>query len=173
MYSPNKAEEGTIRCRSRSIQYCYLQEDSSQTNGHSSGSPASQRCHLNREQPQHKPPQCKCKCKKGEAAGTAAQGSKSHGAKEQHLVLMSPALKLAVEGVHYIADHLRAEDADFSVSIPAEPALLQKVKNDLLRELHQALSCADCVHADAGSAIPLLWVLATVGTAGDVLGVLA
>ncbi|NXQ14094.1 ACHA4 protein, partial [Peucedramus taeniatus] len=115
MYSPNKAEEGTIRCRSRSIQYCYLQEDSSQTNGHSSGSPASQRCRLNGEQPQHKPPQCKCKCKKGEAAGTAAQGSKSHGAKEQHLVLMSPALKLAVEGVHYIADHLRAEDADFSV----------------------------------------------------------
>ncbi|KFW69101.1 Neuronal acetylcholine receptor subunit alpha-4, partial [Pygoscelis adeliae] len=44
-----------------------------------------------------------------------AQGSKTHSAKEQHLVLMSPALKLAVEGVHYIADHLRAEDADFSV----------------------------------------------------------
>ncbi|NXT78460.1 ACHA4 protein, partial [Zapornia atra] len=98
---------------SRSIQYCYLQEDSSQTNGQSTGSPASQRCHLNEEQPQHKPPQCKCKCKKSEAAGTPAQGSKTP--KEQHLVLMSPALKLAVEGVHYIADHLRAEDADFSV----------------------------------------------------------
>ncbi|KFP88786.1 Neuronal acetylcholine receptor subunit alpha-4, partial [Apaloderma vittatum] len=40
---------------------------------------------------------------------------KPHCTKEQHLVLMSPALKLAVEGVHYIADHLRAEDADFSV----------------------------------------------------------
>ncbi|XP_074013833.1 neuronal acetylcholine receptor subunit alpha-4 isoform X2 [Numenius arquata] len=76
---------------------------------------ASQRCHLNEEQPQHKPPQCKCKCKKNEAAGTPAQGSKTHSAKEQHLLLMSPALKLAVEGVHYIADHLRAEDADFSV----------------------------------------------------------
>ncbi|XP_075577022.1 neuronal acetylcholine receptor subunit alpha-4 isoform X3 [Pelecanus crispus] len=47
--------------------------------------------------------------------GTPAQGRKTHSAKEQHLVLMSPALKLAVEGVHYIADHLRAEDADFSV----------------------------------------------------------
>ncbi|XP_061864885.1 neuronal acetylcholine receptor subunit alpha-4 isoform X2 [Colius striatus] len=56
---------------------------------------------------------CKCKCKK--AAGAPAQGSKTHSTKEQHLVLMSPALKLAVEGVHYIADHLRAEDADFSV----------------------------------------------------------
>ncbi|XP_061864886.1 neuronal acetylcholine receptor subunit alpha-4 isoform X3 [Colius striatus] len=74
---------------------------------------ASQRCHLNEEQPHHKAPQCKCKCKK--AAGAPAQGSKTHSTKEQHLVLMSPALKLAVEGVHYIADHLRAEDADFSV----------------------------------------------------------
>ncbi|XP_025943929.1 neuronal acetylcholine receptor subunit alpha-4 isoform X2 [Apteryx rowi] len=43
------------------------------------------------------------------------QGTNAHGAKDQHLLLMSPALKLAVEGVHYIADHLRAEDADFSV----------------------------------------------------------
>lgn len=121
MYSPNKTEEGSIRCRSRSIQYCYLQEDSSQTNGHSSASPASQRCHLNEEQPQHKPHQCKCKCRKGEAAGTPTQGSKSHSNKGEHLVLMSPALKLAVEGVHYIADHLRAEDADFSVSMLTWP----------------------------------------------------
>ncbi|KFP74152.1 Neuronal acetylcholine receptor subunit alpha-2, partial [Acanthisitta chloris] len=74
----------------------------------------SQRCHLN-EEPQHKPPQCKCKCKKNEAVGTPAQGGKIRCAKEHHLVLMSPALKLAVEGVHYVADHLRAEDADFSV----------------------------------------------------------
>uniref|UniRef100_A0A8D0G1H5 Cholinergic receptor nicotinic alpha 4 subunit n=1 Tax=Sphenodon punctatus TaxID=8508 RepID=A0A8D0G1H5_SPHPU len=40
----------------------------------------------------------------------------THSTKDQQLLLMSPALKLAVEGVHYIADHLRAEDADFSVS---------------------------------------------------------
>ncbi|NXM92110.1 ACHA4 protein, partial [Oenanthe oenanthe] len=107
MHSPSKGEEGAMRCRSRSIQHCYLQEDSCRTTARPSGSPACQ--------PHHKPPQCRCKCKKAVAAGTAAQGSRSHGAKEQHLVLMSPALKLAVEGVHYIADHLRAEDADFSV----------------------------------------------------------
>ncbi|XP_072852840.2 neuronal acetylcholine receptor subunit alpha-4 isoform X2 [Pogona vitticeps] len=116
MYSsPGKAEEGTIRCRSRSIQYCYLQEESSQTNGQSSGSPASPRCHLNEKQPKAKPTHCKCKCKKNESTNTAGQGSKTLGMKDQQLLLMSPALKLAVEGVHYIADHLRAEDADFSV----------------------------------------------------------
>ncbi|KFP04029.1 Neuronal acetylcholine receptor subunit alpha-4 [Calypte anna] len=96
----------------KSFFVCLFCSGSSQTNGQSTGSPASQRCHLNQEQPQHKPPQCKCKCKKSQGAGTGAQGSKT---KEQHLLLMSPALKLAVEGVHYIADHLRAEDADFSV----------------------------------------------------------
>lgn len=31
--------------------------------------------------------------------------------------LLSPSIIRALEGVHYIADHLRAEDADFSVSI--------------------------------------------------------
>ena len=29
---------------------------------------------------------------------------------------ISPAVQRAIEGVQYIADHLRAEDADFSVS---------------------------------------------------------
>lgn len=42
---------------------------------------------------------------------------KAHGTKAapQHLPL-SPALARAVEGVQYIADHLKAEDKDFSVS---------------------------------------------------------
>uniref|UniRef100_A0A452GNY4 Uncharacterized protein n=1 Tax=Gopherus agassizii TaxID=38772 RepID=A0A452GNY4_9SAUR len=115
MCSPNKVEDGSIRCRSRSIQYCYLQEESSQTNGQTSGSPASQRYHVNEKQPQRKPPQCKCKCKKNVATSSSQQGTKTLSTKEQHVLLMSPALKLAVEGVHYIADHLRAEDADFSV----------------------------------------------------------
>ncbi|KAH1182068.1 neuronal acetylcholine receptor subunit alpha-4 isoform X1 [Mauremys mutica] len=115
MYSPNKVEDGSIRCRSRSIQYCYLQEESSQTNGQTNVSPASQRYHLNEKQPQSKPSQCKCKCKKNVATSSSEQGTKTLSTKEQHVLLMSPALKLAVEGVHYIADHLRAEDADFSV----------------------------------------------------------
>nr|XP_006132554.1 neuronal acetylcholine receptor subunit alpha-4 [Pelodiscus sinensis] len=115
MYSPSKGEDGSIRCRSRSIQYCYLQEEFSQTNGQTAGSPASQRGHLNEKPPQSKASQCKCKCKKNEATSSSEQGTKALSAKEQHVLLMSPALKLAVEGVHYIADHLRAEDADFSV----------------------------------------------------------
>uniref|UniRef100_A0A674I163 Cholinergic receptor nicotinic alpha 4 subunit n=1 Tax=Terrapene triunguis TaxID=2587831 RepID=A0A674I163_9SAUR len=115
MYSPNKVEDGSIRCRSRSIQYCYLQEESSQTNGQTSGSPAAQRYRLNEKPPQSKASQCKCKCKKNVATSSSEQGTKTLSTKEQHVLLMSPALKLAVEGVHYIADHLRAEDADFSV----------------------------------------------------------
>nr|XP_008176829.1 neuronal acetylcholine receptor subunit alpha-4 isoform X1 [Chrysemys picta bellii] len=115
MYSPNKVEDGSIRCRSRSIQYCYLQEESSQTNGQTSGSPAAQRYRLNEKQPQSKASQCKCKCKKHVATSSSEQGTKTLSTKEPHVLLMSPALKLAVEGVHYIADHLRAEDADFSV----------------------------------------------------------
>ncbi|XP_034643706.1 neuronal acetylcholine receptor subunit alpha-4 isoform X1 [Trachemys scripta elegans] len=115
MYSPNKVEDGNIRCRSRSIQYCYLQEESSQTNGQTSGSPAAQRYRLNEKQPQSKASQCKCKCKKNAATSSSEQGTKTLSTKEPHVLLMSPALKLAVEGVHYIADHLRAEDADFSV----------------------------------------------------------
>uniref|UniRef100_K7FZT6 Cholinergic receptor nicotinic alpha 4 subunit n=1 Tax=Pelodiscus sinensis TaxID=13735 RepID=K7FZT6_PELSI len=86
-----------------------------QTNGQTAGSPASQRGHLNEKPPQSKASQCKCKCKKNEATSSSEQGTKALSAKEQHVLLMSPALKLAVEGVHYIADHLRAEDADFSV----------------------------------------------------------
>ncbi|XP_001506577.1 neuronal acetylcholine receptor subunit alpha-4 isoform X1 [Ornithorhynchus anatinus] len=123
MHSPGKVEEGGIRCRSRSIQYFYLQEDSSQTNGQSQvngqsrSSPASLRSHLNRDQQQIKPSPCRCKCKKNKAPASPDPGAKSQSrsTKEQHHLLMSPALKLAVEGVQYIADHLRAEDADFSV----------------------------------------------------------
>lgn len=43
---------------------------------------------------------------KGEKAASDASGG----------FLLSPSVQRALEGVHYIADHLRAEDADFSVS---------------------------------------------------------
>lgn len=36
---------------------------------------------------------------------------------------LSPAVISALEGVTYIAEHLRAEDADFSVSSPLEKIL--------------------------------------------------
>ncbi|KAM4034230.1 neuronal acetylcholine receptor subunit alpha-4 [Anomaloglossus baeobatrachus] len=115
MYTPKETNEATIRCRSRSIQYCYLHEDSSLTNGQSSNSPLSQRCQVNEGQQGSQSSQCKCKPKTQEKPSGASQVTKTISAKEQHVLLMSPSLKLAIEGVHYIADHLRAEDADFSV----------------------------------------------------------
>lgn len=114
MYTPKETNEATIRCRSRSIQYCYLHEDSSQTNGQSSASPQSQSCHVQEAQ-QTPNSQCKCKPKSQEKPSGTSQVTKTVSTKEQHVLLMSPSLKLAIEGVHYIADHLRAEDADFSV----------------------------------------------------------
>ncbi|XP_018415603.1 PREDICTED: neuronal acetylcholine receptor subunit alpha-4 [Nanorana parkeri] len=114
MYTPKETSEATIRCRSRSIQYCYLHEDSSQANGQSSASPQSQSCHVHEAQ-QTSNSQCKCKPKTQEKPSGASQVTKTVSTKEQHVLLMSPSLKLAIEGVHYIADHMRAEDADFSV----------------------------------------------------------
>ncbi|MBN3275263.1 ACHA4 protein, partial [Polyodon spathula] len=78
--------QATTRCRSRSIQYCCLHEESSQSNGHSSKTTA-----------------------------TSERVSKIFSAKKQHLLVMSPSMKQAIEGVQYVADHLRAEDANFSV----------------------------------------------------------
>ncbi|XP_063315632.1 neuronal acetylcholine receptor subunit alpha-4 [Pelobates fuscus] len=115
MYTPKEVNEGTIRCRSRSIQYCYLHEDSSQANGQSSSSPLSQKCQMHEEQSGSQSSQCKCKPKSQEKPSSAGQVAKTVSAKEQHVLLMSPSLKLAIEGVQYIADHMRAEDADFSV----------------------------------------------------------
>ncbi|MBN3310345.1 ACHA4 protein, partial [Amia calva] len=108
----------TTRCRSRSIQYCCLHEESSQSNGHTSSmcspSPTFQAHPLTEETPDSSQVQCKCK-KVSEAAASSRRTSKVFSAKEQHLFLMSPSMKMAIEGVQYIADHLRAEDADFSV----------------------------------------------------------
>ncbi|XP_063079653.1 neuronal acetylcholine receptor subunit alpha-2 [Engraulis encrasicolus] len=47
---------------------------------------------------------------KGESETTTTSTSTSAAA-----FLLSPSVQRALEGVHYIADHLRAEDADFSV----------------------------------------------------------
>ncbi|KAG9352991.1 hypothetical protein JZ751_017567 [Albula glossodonta] len=99
--------QGVARCRSRSIQYCCLHEESSQSSGPqrhpqtkeaSCGSPSSYKC------PAYLEP-----------AASSARPTKVLSTREQHHFLMSPSMKLAIEGVQYIADHLRAEDADFSV----------------------------------------------------------
>ncbi|XP_058860046.1 neuronal acetylcholine receptor subunit alpha-4-like isoform X1 [Acipenser ruthenus] len=119
-YTSGESElpQTTTRCRSRSIQYCCLHEESSQTNGHSSSkcsrSPSFQLPHLKEEPFTPNPSQWKCK-KVPETATASDRVSKVFNAKEQHLLLMSPSMKQAIEGVQYVADHLRAEDANFSV----------------------------------------------------------
>ncbi|XP_030067864.1 neuronal acetylcholine receptor subunit alpha-4 [Microcaecilia unicolor] len=110
LYSPGEPTVQSIRCRSRSIQYYYLHEDASQTNGKSRHSPVFQPHSLSEDQPESHPWQCKCKHKTKEAVMVSGQTTK-----QQNLLLMSPSLKLAVDGVNYITDQLRAEDADFSV----------------------------------------------------------
>uniref|UniRef100_A0A8C5QFT9 Cholinergic receptor nicotinic alpha 4 subunit n=1 Tax=Leptobrachium leishanense TaxID=445787 RepID=A0A8C5QFT9_9ANUR len=73
------------------------------------------RCQTHEGQSECQTSQCKCKPKSQEKSSGASQVAKTVSAKEQHVLLMSPSLKLAIEGVQYIADHMRAEDADFSV----------------------------------------------------------
>uniref|UniRef100_H3AQ75 Cholinergic receptor nicotinic alpha 4 subunit n=2 Tax=Latimeria chalumnae TaxID=7897 RepID=H3AQ75_LATCH len=114
-FNTSDLPQPNTRCRSRSFQYCHIHEESAQLNGHGK-SPASQHGHVLEDQSQSKPPQCKCNRKKISAAAISSSRSlKSLSTKDQHLLLMSPAMKLAVEGVQYIADHLKAEDADISV----------------------------------------------------------
>lgn len=85
------------RCRSLSFQYCCLHDDGvigitgqvkKPTNNH--------------------------------LAETLTAESTKDASTQQDTVIptISPAMQRAIEGVQYIADHLRAEDADFSVSCP-------------------------------------------------------
>nr|XP_036862377.1 neuronal acetylcholine receptor subunit alpha-4 isoform X4 [Manis javanica] len=66
--------------------------------------------------PPDQPPPCTCECKMepSVASPNAVPKACSTKALPRHLPL-SPALTQAVEGVQYIADHLKAEDTDFSV----------------------------------------------------------
>lgn len=45
-----------------------------------------------------------------------ASGPKAEARLQEGGLLLSPRIQKALEGVHYIADHLRCEDADSSVS---------------------------------------------------------
>ncbi|XP_067338193.1 neuronal acetylcholine receptor subunit alpha-2 isoform X2 [Channa argus] len=51
----------------------------------------------------------------GARVNTTQQPSKVENTLSDSTFLLSPSVIRALEGVHYIADHLRAEDADFSV----------------------------------------------------------
>lgn len=53
----------------------------------------------------------------GARVSTAQRSTTVDSTASDSSFLLSPSVSRALEGVHYIADHLRAEDADFSVSI--------------------------------------------------------
>lgn len=117
MPSSQETAEGGVRCRSRSIQYCVSRNGAvSPSDSQPTGSPASQKAHPSQLLLPDQTSPCKCTCKEPSPVSPVtvlkARGTK---APPQHLPL-SPALTRAVEGVQYIADHLKAEDTDFSVS---------------------------------------------------------
>ncbi|XP_023560068.1 neuronal acetylcholine receptor subunit alpha-4 [Octodon degus] len=114
--SPHEAAEGSVRCRSRSIQYCGPRDGAtSQAGSPTADSPTSLKTPP-AELPPDQPSPCKCTCKKEPPVVSPVTVLKARGTTvpPQHLSL-SPALTRAVEGVQYIADHLKAEDSDFSV----------------------------------------------------------
>ncbi|XP_020933480.1 neuronal acetylcholine receptor subunit alpha-4 [Sus scrofa] len=122
--SPSEAPEGGVRCRSRSLQPCVPRgegaaqadgpaHDDDATAAAATAAPASLTKAPSAELP---PPDqaspCECKCRKGPGVpSTALQAPRARAPPPP----LSPALVRAVEGVQYIADHLKAEDTDFSV----------------------------------------------------------
>lgn len=121
MSSPGQTAKGGVRCRSHSIQYCVPREQAasqatSQADGQTASSPASLEVPPAELPPPDEPSPCKCKCKRERSRGSPNAALKAYSTKAaaRHLPL-SPALTRAVEGVQYIADHLKAEDTDFSV----------------------------------------------------------
>ncbi|XP_057637395.1 neuronal acetylcholine receptor subunit alpha-4 isoform X1 [Chionomys nivalis] len=121
--SSQETAEGGIRCRSRSIQYCVSRDGAvSLADSQPAASPASLKAHPSQLPLSDQASPCKCTCKEPSPVSPVtvpvspvtvlkARGTKP---RPQHLPL-SPALTRAVEGVQYIADHLKAEDTDFSV----------------------------------------------------------
>ncbi|CAK7319885.1 Neuronal acetylcholine receptor subunit alpha-4 [Vulpes lagopus] len=110
---PEGAEDG-VRCRSRSIQYGGPQDAAaSEAGGPVAGSPALLKASSAELPAPEQPSPCKCRCKK-EPSPSAVPKARGTKVPPRHLPL-SPALTRAVEGVQYIADHLKAEDTDFSV----------------------------------------------------------
>ncbi|KAM5245630.1 neuronal acetylcholine receptor subunit alpha-4 [Ctenodactylus gundi] len=117
MSSPHEEAEGRVRYRSRSIQYSISRDNAaSQNDNQAAGSPASLKACSVDLPPPNQPSPCKCTCKKEPSVVSPVTVLKTRSTKvpPRHLPL-SPALTRAVEGVQYIADHLKAEDTDFSV----------------------------------------------------------
>ncbi|KAL4646234.1 neuronal acetylcholine receptor subunit alpha-4-like [Arapaima gigas] len=100
--SEEELPQNSPRCRSRSIQYCCLHEDNSPSSAQSSHSAT---------QPETV---CRCSIAPDFTASSIRSGRES-SVKEEPLLVISPSMKQAIEGVQYIADQLKAEDTDFSV----------------------------------------------------------
>ncbi|KAK2110341.1 Neuronal acetylcholine receptor subunit alpha-4 [Saguinus oedipus] len=116
--SPGEVAEGVLRCRSRSIQYCTPLDDAApEVDSQAVGALASLKAHSAELPPPDRASPCKCTCRKEPPSTSPSATLKAHSTKvlPRHLPL-SPALTRAVEGVQYIADHLKAEDTDFSAS---------------------------------------------------------
>lgn len=90
------AQRAGFLCRSRSFQYCCLHDDGPGITG-----------------------RVKTQATSDHLAETLTAESTKDASTQQDLMVpsISPAVQRAIEGVQYIADHLRAEDADFSVSL--------------------------------------------------------
>ncbi|XP_048205685.1 neuronal acetylcholine receptor subunit alpha-4-like isoform X2 [Perognathus longimembris pacificus] len=114
--SPGEAAEVSVRYRSRSIQCCAPRDGpASPAEGPPAGSPTSLKPRWTQLPSPARPSPCKCSCKEPPPVFPVTV-LKTQGAKAPASPLpLSPALMRAVEGVQYIADHLKAEDTDFSV----------------------------------------------------------
>lgn len=92
------SRRGRYRCRSRSFQHCCRHDEGAgltRTTGEKKKQPSAE--HL------------------GETM-TAESTKDTSSRRDTEVSTISPAMQRAIEGVQYIADHLRAEDSDFSVS---------------------------------------------------------
>ncbi|XP_026224544.1 neuronal acetylcholine receptor subunit alpha-4b [Anabas testudineus] len=90
------AQRAGYRCRSHSFQYCCLHDEELEVIGITG--------RVKKQAPT-------------DLAETLKAESTKEESTQQNLMIptISPAMQRAIEGVQYIADHLRAEDADFSV----------------------------------------------------------
>lgn len=92
------SRRGRYRCRSRSFQHCCRHDEGAGLTGTTGGK---------KKQPS------------AEHLGETimAESTKDTSSlRDTEVSTISPAMQRAIEGVQYIADHLRAEDSDFSVS---------------------------------------------------------
>ncbi|XP_067096961.1 neuronal acetylcholine receptor subunit alpha-4-like [Osmerus mordax] len=106
-YGLGERPQSSDRCRSRSIQYCCLHEEASKCKP-----PVQFPCQSQKERRRRS---CPVLSKHHPAQNEPAQTAGACSSRDLRLLSLSPSMKMAVDGVQYIADHLRAEDIDFSV----------------------------------------------------------